>query len=66
MRRETLETTVRSALAQEFDDFEVVISDDGSTDSTLALARSLAALDSRVRVVTAENRRLRGGTQPRV
>ncbi len=35
----TLETTVRSALEQGLDDFEVVISDDGSTDETLAVAR---------------------------
>jgi GT2 family glycosyltransferase len=52
---EMLEATVRSALDQDFDDFEVVISDDGSTDGTLALARSLAANDPRVRLVTAEN-----------
>lgn len=52
---ETIEKTVASALAQDFDDFEVVISDDGSTDDTLVLARSLAAADPRVHVVTAEN-----------
>jgi hypothetical protein len=52
---EMLEATVRSALAQEYGDFEVIISDDGSTDDTLSLARSLAETDSRVRVVTAEN-----------
>jgi hypothetical protein len=52
---EMLEATVRSALAQEFGDFEVIISDDGSTDDTLGLARSLAQTDSRVRVVTGEN-----------
>lgn len=51
----TLETTVRSALEQGLDELEVVISDDGSTDETLAVARSLAAADSRVSVVTAEN-----------
>lgn len=52
---ETLEAAVRSALKQASGDFEVVISDDGSTDDTLAVARSLAARDARVRVVTAEN-----------
>ena len=52
---DTLEATVRSALAQNSGAFEVIISDDGSTDATLALARSLAEEDPRVSVVTAEN-----------
>ena len=52
---ETLEATVTSALAQSHDAFEVVVSDDGSTDATLALANSLAERDPRVRVVSAAN-----------
>jgi glycosyltransferase involved in cell wall biosynthesis len=52
---ETLEGAVRSALEQAPRDFEVVISDDGSTDDTLAVARAIAEADRRVRVVTAEN-----------
>jgi glycosyltransferase involved in cell wall biosynthesis len=52
---EMLEATVRSVLEQDFEDFEVVVSNDGSTDGTLAVARSLSESDSRVRVVTDEN-----------
>ncbi|HEY5541580.1 MAG TPA: glycosyltransferase [Coriobacteriia bacterium] len=53
--REVLERTVRSALAQTFDDFEVIISDDGSSDDTLVLAEELAARDSRVKILTGLN-----------
>ncbi|KAF0208860.1 MAG: glycosyltransferase [Actinomycetota bacterium] len=52
----TLAETVGSVLAQTFTDFEVVIVDDGSTDGTRALAESLAAVDSRIRVISQENR----------
>ena len=51
-----LEAAVASALGQEGVSLEVVIVDDHSTDGSLALAHSLASLDSRVRVLqTAEN-----------
>ena len=44
-----VEQTVRSALAQTYDDLEVTVVDDGSTDSTLAV---LAAIDDpRLRVL---------------
>lgn len=52
---DVLQATVDSALAQSYSDLEVVISDDGSVDDTLAVARRLAEKDERVRVVTAEN-----------
>jgi glycosyltransferase involved in cell wall biosynthesis len=39
---------IESALAQTWDDFELVVSDDASTDSTLDIARSYA--DPRIRV----------------
>ncbi len=46
---------VESVLAQSFADFELIISDDGSTDQTPALARALAARDpERIRVLRAE------------
>jgi glycosyltransferase involved in cell wall biosynthesis len=51
---DVLESTVRSALDQSYDDFEVIVSDDGSPDDTLDVALQLAA-DSRVRVATGPN-----------
>jgi glycosyltransferase involved in cell wall biosynthesis len=52
----TLEETVSSVRAQTFDDWELVIVDDGSTDGTRALAERLAAGDERIRVISQENR----------
>lgn len=45
-----------SLLAQTMTDFEMVLVDDGSTDNTLQICRDLALEDSRIRVVTQENR----------
>jgi glycosyltransferase involved in cell wall biosynthesis len=47
----TLERAVRSILAQSLEQLELVLVDDGSTDGTGALARRLAAGDTRVRCV---------------
>lgn len=52
----TLAETVASVRAQTFPDWELVIVDDGSTDSTLRIAESLAAQDDRIRVIPQENR----------
>ena len=47
---------VESVLAQSFGDFELIISDDGSTDGTVELARSLADRDpQRIRVLTGQH-----------
>lgn len=46
-----LEQTLQSIAAQTFDDFEVLIVDDTSTDATLAIAEAYAASDPRARVV---------------
>lgn len=51
----TLATAVRSVLAQTCSDFELLLIDDGSRDSTLMLAQMFARLDSRVRVLTQAN-----------
>lgn len=55
-RERQLRRAIDSALAQDFDSFEIVVVDDASTDGTLALARSYA--DPRVRVVA---RQVNGG-----
>jgi glycosyltransferase involved in cell wall biosynthesis len=50
-----LAEAVDSVLAQSFTDFELIISDDGSTDGTPAIARSLAERDpARIRVLRSE------------
>ena len=52
-----LEAAVRSHLAQTYGDFEIIISDNGSTDQTETVARDLAASDARVRYVRHDSNR---------
>lgn len=47
---------VESILAQTFADFELLIVDDGSTDGSPGILRSLAEKDTRIRLVCRENR----------
>jgi glycosyltransferase involved in cell wall biosynthesis len=49
-----LAEAVESVLAQSFADFELIVTDDGSTDGTAALAQSFVERDSRVRLVRGE------------
>jgi glycosyltransferase involved in cell wall biosynthesis len=51
-----LAQTISSALAQTFGDFELLISDDGSTDHSFEIACAWARLDPRVRALTGPNR----------
>ncbi len=46
-----LAAAVESVRAQTFADWEIVVSDDGSTDTSVALAEELARSDERIRVV---------------
>lgn len=51
-----LDEAVESALAQSFADFEIIISDDGSTDATTTIARALSERDpERIRVLRSEH-----------
>jgi glycosyltransferase involved in cell wall biosynthesis len=52
-----LARAVQSILDQDFGDFELVISDNGSTDGTEELARSFAAADGRVSYLRHESNR---------
>jgi len=53
--RKYVALTVRSVLAQRFSDFEFLIIDDGSTDSSVAEAEQAAAGDKRVKIITQAN-----------
>jgi len=47
---------IRSILTQTFEDFELIIIDDGSTDGSLNILREFAAADDRIVLVSHENR----------
>jgi glycosyltransferase involved in cell wall biosynthesis len=47
---------IESVLAQSFEDFELIIWDDGSTDGALWVEREYARKDKRIRLVIAEHR----------
>ncbi len=51
----TIAATIESVLAQDFDDWELVVVDDGSTDDTVETVLRAAAGDPRVRVMSKEN-----------
>lgn len=52
---ETLDDALGSIAAQTFSDFEVIVSDDGSTDSSVAIAQGWVRADSRFRLLTSEH-----------
>lgn len=50
-----LECCIKSFCAQTFEDFELILVDDGSTDGSLQICRDWARRDSRLRVLHQEN-----------
>lgn len=56
----TLAETLKSLLTQTAEDFEIVVVNDGSRDRTLEIARSFAAADPRIWIVSQSNRGLAG------
>jgi len=46
-----LAEAIESVLSQEFEDFELIVSDDCSTDDSFAIAQKYAGRDSRVKVL---------------
>lgn len=52
----TLAQSVESVIAQTFSDWEIVIVDDGSTDSTKSIAERFASNDARIRLISQTNR----------
>ena len=55
-REKYITLAVESVLRQTFQDWELIISDDGSTDRTLEMITEFAAHDNRIRVLTAEHK----------
>ena len=55
-----LRTTLNSLLGQSYQNFEVIIVDDGSTDNSLQICREFAQKDPRFRVYTHDQNRNRG------
>ena len=51
-----IENCINSVLNQTYTDFEILLVDDGSTDSTGKIADELASKDSRIRVFHTENK----------
>lgn len=52
----TLADAVRAVLAQDMPDLELLLIDDGSTDGSGQIARTLAARDARIRLVSQPNK----------
>lgn len=52
-RADIIEKSIQSVLTQEFQDFEIIVVDDGSKDNTVDVVKSIS--DSRIRLITQQN-----------
>ena len=53
---EILRASIDSILSQTFDDFELIMVDDGSTDDTYSICEQYAAQDGRIVLLHQENK----------
>lgn len=55
-RQEYIAECIRSVLAQTYQNFEIIIADDGSTDDTLKICEELAQTEPRIRIITGDHK----------
>lgn len=55
---EYLAESIQSVLDQTYEDFELIIVNDGSTDKTLEIAKTFERKDKRIKIINQENRKI--------
>ena len=59
-KSEYVTETIKSALNQSFNDFEIIVANDGSTDNSEEVVQALAKKDTRIRYIYQDNKGLPG------